>query len=228
MGVSQQEVPPERPAVISPDPHGITELLHRAADDPAAASRLMPLVYEELHRLATEMMRGERRDHTLQATALVNEAFVRLLGPGGAKIEWKDRAHYLRTAARAMRRILVDYARAHNAEKRGGEVRREHITIDDRAAPDSEGGAGGGSGATFEVLSLHEALEGLAKVHPRMAQVVELRFFGGLTIDQAARVLEVSTGTVEGDWSFARSWLRNEMKGEGGKAGSDGAPGRRA
>lgn len=192
----------------------ITELLHRAGDDPAAADRLMPLVYEELHRLATELMRGERKDHTLQATALVNEAFVRLLGPGGAKIEWKDRAHYLRTAARAMRRILVDHARAHGADKRGGDVRREHITIDDRAAP----GGASESEVTLEVVSLHEALEGLAAVHPRMAQVVELRFFGGLTIDQTSRVLNVSTGTVEGDWSFARTWLRKAMQ----ERGADG------
>jgi len=197
----------------------ITELLHRAGDDPAAADRLMPLVYDELHRLATELMRGERRDHTLQATALVNEAFVRLLGPGGAKIEWKDRAHYLRTAARAMRRILVDHARARNAEKRGGAVEREHVTIDDRAAP----GSASGGAETFEVVSLHEALEGLGNIHPRMAHVVELRFFGGLTIDQTARVLNVSTGTVEGDWSFARMWLRKAMQ----ERGADGqAPGR--
>lgn len=181
----------------------ITELLRRVGSDAKAADELMPLVYGELHRLASEMMRGERRDHTLQATALVNEAFVRLLGPGGASIEWKDRAHYLRTAARAMRRVLVDHARARKADKRGGDMAREQVTIDDRAAP--------GQAETAEVLSLHEALESLGAEHPRMAQVVELRFFGGLTIEQAARVLEVSTGTVEGDWSFARAWLKKTM-----------------
>lgn len=165
-----------------------------------ASARLMPLVYEELRRLAREYLRRERADHTLQATALVHEAYLRLVDE--KSMTWKDRAHFYGIAARLMRRILVDHARAHNAAKRGG--LEQKLALDearDLPAP----------GAT-DLVALDSALQNLAKTYPRKSEVVELKFFGGLEANEIAEVLQVSQKTVLRDWSFAKLWLCRELK----------------
>lgn len=177
-----------------------TILLTQAqAGDARAAERLAPQVYEELRRLAAVYLRGERPDHTLQPTALVHEAYLRLID--ASRVDWCDRAHFFRTAARAMRRVLVDHARARGAEKRAGAWQR--ITL---AGLDPES-----AGPDFELLALDELLERLAVLHERHAQVVELRFFGGLTIAETAVALGVSETTVEDDWAMARAWLQRQL-----------------
>jgi RNA polymerase sigma-70 factor (ECF subfamily) len=179
----------------------ISTLLRRAREDRESALReLFPLVHAELRRLAGAQMRRERRDHTLEPTALVNEAYARLAGE--ARLEWQDRAQFLTLAARAMRQVLVDHARARNARKRGGDVAR--VTLNEELLE------GGGRGV--DVLDLHEKLEELAALNERPARVVELRFFGGLTFEESGHVLGVSGKTVEADWYFARAWLRREMR----------------
>jgi RNA polymerase sigma factor (TIGR02999 family) len=165
-----------------------------------ASARLMPLVYEELRRLAREYLRRERPDHTLQATALVHEAYLRMVDEKSAS--WKDRAHFYGIAARLMRQILVDHARAHNAAKRGG--LEQKFTLDEaRDLP--------ASGAT-DLVELDGALENFAKTYPRKSEVVELKFFGGLETHEIAEVLQVSEKTVLRDWSFAKLWLCRELK----------------
>lgn len=172
--------------------------------DASAAERLAPQIYEELRRLAAIYLRGERPDHTLQPTALVHEAYLRLID--ASRVDWRDRAHFFRTAARAMRRVLVDHARARGAEKRAGA--RQRITL---AGVDPEL-----AGPDFELLALDELLERLAVLHERHAQVVELRFFGGLTIAETAAALGVSETTVEDDWAMARAWLQRQLtRGDG-------------
>jgi RNA polymerase sigma factor (TIGR02999 family) len=159
----------------------------------------MPLVYDELRRLAREYIRRERADHTLQATALVHEAYLRMVDE--KNVTWKDRAHFYGIAARLMRRILVDHARAHNAAKRGGLEKK--LALDearDLPAP----------GAT-DLVALDGALENLAKTYPRKSEVVELKFFGGLEANEIAEVLQVSQKTVLRDWSFAKLWLCREL-----------------
>jgi len=159
----------------------------------------MPLVYEELRRLAREYIRRERADHTLQATALVHEAYLRMVNE--KSVTWKDRAHFYGIAARLMRRILVDHARAHGAAKRGGLEKK--LALDearDLPAP----------GAT-DLVALDDALESLAKAYPRKSEVVELKFFGGLEANEIAEVLQVSQKTVLRDWSFAKLWLCREL-----------------
>jgi RNA polymerase sigma factor (TIGR02999 family) len=179
-------------------PGDVTQLLHEAAQGSEdAARRLMPLVYAELRALAGSYMKDERRASTLQPTALVNEAFVRLLA--GAPMEITSRTHFFALAARAMRHVLVDAARERAAAKRGaGAV---HVTLDD-AVPATHA-----AGADPEVLAVHEALEKLATLHERQARVVELRYFGGLTIEEIAALLGVSTVTIDNDWAAARAWL---------------------
>lgn len=163
-------------------------------------ARLMPLVYEELRRLAQQVMRGERRDHTLQATALVHEAFLRLVGDD--QLAWQNRAHFFGAAAAAMRRILVDHARARGAAKRGGKaVREAALALDGLPDPTSEQ-----QGAGF--LLLDAAIERLALVHADAAQVVRLRYFAGLDVESTAAMLGVSSPTVKRTWAFARGWLR--------------------
>jgi RNA polymerase sigma-70 factor (ECF subfamily) len=169
--------------------------------DRAALERLLPLVYGELHRMAAHYMHGERRGHTLQTSALVNEAYLRLADY--RQMRWQDRAHFFAVAAQAMRRILVDHARRRGNQKRGGDVRKVSldealIVSDDRAA---------------EVVALDDALARLAEIAPRKSQLVELRFFGGLGIEETAEVLQVSPGTVMRDWTLAKAWLRREMTG---------------
>jgi RNA polymerase sigma factor (TIGR02999 family) len=168
--------------------------------DNAAASQLIPLVYDELHRLASGYMRRERPNHTLQPTALLHEAYVRLMSD--CDVQWKDRAHFLGVAATVMRRVLVDWARARNTEKRGGGA--ERILFEDESA---------GSLATqaVEIIDLDVALDKLENLDPRLSRIVELRYFGGLSVEETAEVLSVSVRTVKRDWSIARAWLRNEM-----------------
>jgi RNA polymerase sigma factor (TIGR02999 family) len=173
-------------------------LLDWSEGDRDAPARLMPLVYEELRRLARERLRRERANHTLQATALVHEAFLRLVDQ--TRVSWRSRAHFFAVAAGQMRRILVDHARAHHAAKRGGPAQQlcleETIALAERPV---------------DLVSLDEALDGLTRIYPRKARVVELKFFGGLDSKEIAEVLEVSEKTVRRDWSFAKLWLLREL-----------------
>jgi RNA polymerase sigma-70 factor, ECF subfamily len=185
---------------MDPNPGEVTQLLKAMhAGNSGAADRLLPLVYTELHRLAQAYMRRERPDHTLQATALINEAFLRLIGED---IDWNNRAHFIGLAAHVMRQVLVDYARQHNAERRAGGLHRVEMHDDLAISPDR----------LDEVVSVDQALTGLATHNPRQARVVELRYFGGLSIDQIARVLDVSPRSIKRDWSLARIWLSRQMR----------------
>ena len=184
----------------------ITRLLKAwGRGDSGALDRLTPLVYEQLRRMARSYMRNERVGHTLQATALVNEAFLRLVD--ARDLDWKDRAHFFAVCARVMRRILVDAARSRGAIKRGGEADRvEHST-----AIDLDRLATAGTDMSVQVCALDEALDRLAEIDPRRAQVIELRFFGGLTVEETGQVLQVSPQTVMRDWRLARAWLAREL-----------------
>ena len=180
---------------------GPTELLRAwSQGDGSALERLVPLVYEELHRLARRYMRQERPDHTLQATSLVNEAYLRLIDVN--RVEWRDRAHFLAVAAQMMRRILVESARSRRRQKRGGGA--VHVNFDDvQELPDLK--------EQRDLVALSDALSALATFDARMGQVVELRFFGGLTVEEAAEVLNVSPETVMRDWKTAKAWLLREI-----------------
>jgi len=165
-----------------------------------AASRLIPLVYAELRRLAGSYMRRERSDHTLQATALVHEAYLKLVDQ--RSVNWENRAHFFGVAAQAMRRILVDHARRHLREKRGG--KQPLVPMDEALvfAPEQ----------SLDLLTLDQALERLTKLDPRQGKIVELRFFGGLSVEQTAELLNVSPKTVKRDWSMAKAWLHGDLK----------------
>jgi RNA polymerase sigma factor (TIGR02999 family) len=177
-----------------------TRLLSRIGQgDAAAAERLLPHVYEELRSLAAGYFRRQRNDHTLQPTALVHEAYLKLINQTAA--HWNDRAHFFAVAARAMRQILVNHALARKAEKRGGGAPR--MFLSDELAPTAA--------RDFDPISLDESLRKLAEFDPRKAQVVELRFFSGLAVEEVAHVLGVSKTTVEGDWRLARAWLSKEL-----------------
>jgi len=167
--------------------------------DQTAASRLMPLVYEELRARAAEYLRHERPDHTLQATALVHEAYLKLVDQDRAT--WKNRAHFGSVAASLIRRILVQHARAHNAEKRGGKL--ENRYLDETRELGCE--------RPREIVALDEALQSFTSTYPREGNVVELKFFGGLEANEIAEVLNVSTKTVLRDWNFAKLWLRRDL-----------------
>ena len=181
----------------------ITQLLVAwSSGDQSALTRLAPLVYDELHRLAHHYMRGERAGHTLQTTALVNEAYVRLID--WKNVRWQNRAHFFAVSAQLMRRILVDFARAHNYEKRGGGVRPVELDKAAKVADDK----------STNMVALDEALKALAELDDRQSRVVELRFFGGLTNHEVAEVLKVSEATVRRDWSLARAWLHRELTGD--------------
>lgn len=176
-----------------------TDILHRIErDDDSAAAELLPLVYDELRRLAEGYMGRERPGHTLQPTALIHEAYFKLVGGGE---EFRSRAHFVGVAAHAMRQVLVDHARRRRSEKRGGD--RVRVTLDE-ADPRWTVRAD-------DVIALHEAIEVLGRSEERLARVVELRYFGGLTIREAAVVLGVSHTTVEDDWSLAKAWLAREL-----------------
>ena len=179
---------------------GPTELLRAWSEgDGSALDKLIPLVYEELYRLARRYMRQERPDHTLQATSLVNEAYLRLIDVN--RVEWRNRTHFLALAAQMMRRILVEFARNRHRQKRGGGA--VQVSLDDvQELPDSK---------EHDLVALSDALSGLATFDSRMSQVVELRFFGGLTVDETADVLNVSPETVMRDWKTAKAWLLREI-----------------
>ena len=182
-------------------PGHVTQLLERwGGGDRSALDELMPLVYDELRRLAGNYLRRERADHTLQPTALVHQAYVRLVGEKQGR--WQGRKHFYGIAARLMRQILVDHARSHGAEKRGGG--RAAVSLghaEEVAGPPA-----------VDVLAIHEALERLAAFDEQRARVVELRFFGGLSIEEAAEALGVGHATVEREWALARAWLRKELR----------------
>ena len=188
-----------------PNPGEVTQLLKAMqAGDSAAAADLLPLVYGELHRLASAAMRRERPDHTLQPTALINEAYLRLMGKD---IDWNDRAHFIGVAAHVMRQVLVDYARAHRAQRRAGGFHRVEMDDDLAIAPER----------IDEVVAIDEALTRLAAQNPRQARVVELRYFGGLSVEQIAELLGIAPRSVKRDWSLARIALTRDLR-QGGDA----------
>ena len=189
------ETPPD------PTPPGeATRLLRAAAaGDPVGSDRLLDLLYRELHRVAGGYMKGQRGAHTLQPTALVHEAWAKLFG--GAEPAFRDREHFLATAARAMRQVLVDHARGRRSDKRGGEWKRVELTLD-RAVEWS---------GPLDVEGLDRALTALEAEYPRQARVVELRFFGGLTHEEIAAVLECSPRTINTEWAMAKAWLHREL-----------------
>jgi RNA polymerase sigma factor (TIGR02999 family) len=176
-------------------------LLAWRGGDEAALEQLVPLVHQELHRIARGCMRGERAGHSLQATALVNEAYLRLIG--AQQVDWQNRVHFLAVSARLMRRILVDFARAKNYQKRGGGA--QAVTLDEALVVAEPG---------RDLVAIDEALDALAKMDERKAKVVEMRFFGGLTVEETAVALGVSPDTVMRDWRLAKAWLMRELKGE--------------
>ena len=186
-----------------PSPHRVTELLFEwSHGNQAALEELIPLIEDELHRIARRYMRRERHGHTLLTTALVNEAYLRLAESKG--VRWQNRAHFFAIAARIMRRIMVDYARRRQHLKRGGGALK--VTLDEAAVVADERGA--------ELMALDEALNELTRKYPRKGLVVEMRFFGGLTVEEAAEVLKVDARTVKRDWLFARAWLHNRISGD--------------
>ena len=198
MGDSEQ---PVNEAAPDPDSREVSGLLRAWSDgDRAALDRLTSIVYDELRRLARRYMRGERPGHSLQTTALVNEAYMRLVDY--KSMQWQNRAHFFAVASQLMRRILVEHARRHNL-KRGGGV--PHVSFEDTAE------VGGDRAADF--VALDDALDALARVDPRKVQVVEMRFFGGLSVEETAEVLRVSPITVMRDWSTAKAWLYRELTG---------------
>src|SRR5262245_44679715 len=186
------------------DQPGITQLLIAWSDgEREALEQLVPLVYDDLRRLAAGYMGRERSGHALQPTALVHEAYVRLVDQN--RVQWRNRAHFFGVAASMMRRILVDDARKRRADKRGGGAERVTLTGDDIAASDQNG---------IDVLALHESLERLAAFDPQQERIVELRYFGGLTIEEAAEVVGISRATVVREWTIAKAWLRADLSGE--------------
>lgn len=177
-------------------------LLALSKGDTEAPDKLMPLVYDELRRLASSYMRRERQAHTLQATALVNEAYLKLVDQ--TQIDWKGRAHFFSIAARLMREILVDHARTRNADKRGGGATR--IALDEAVSFADE--------REFDLVALDDALAALGKFDPQQSRIVELRFFGGLTIEETSEVIGISPATVKRDWGLAKAWLKREISNE--------------
>ncbi|MGC2831919.1 MAG: sigma-70 family RNA polymerase sigma factor [Candidatus Acidiferrum sp.] len=183
----------------------ITQLLADWSEgDEAALRRLLPLVYDELHRLANAYMRRERHDHTLQTTALVHEAYLRLVGQ--QNVHWQTRAHFFAVAARVMRNILVDHARGRGRAKRGDG--KPSLQLGDVAVMSDE--------RADELVAVNTALDGLTAIDPRKGRVFELRYFGGMSIDEAAEALKVSPATVTRDWKMARAWLRRELGSQAG------------
>jgi RNA polymerase sigma factor (TIGR02999 family) len=174
-------------------------LLAWGRGDTSAFDRLVPLVYDELRRLAQRYMRRERADHTLQATALVNEVYLRMIAVN--QVQWQNRAHFFAIAARVMRQILVDSARSHRASQRGGAAHQ--VSLDEALVPTAV--------RHPDLVALDEALKRLESVHPRKCQVVELRYFGGMKLEEAAAVLGISRDTVKRDWRFAKLWLLREL-----------------
>ena len=177
-------------------------LLKWGHGDEGALERLIPLVHQELHRIARRCMAGEAAGHSLQATALVNEAYIRLVD--GKSVQWHDRAHFLAVSARVMRHILVDHARARRYQKRGGLAAK--VSFDEALVVTDE--------PSVDLVALDDALQALAKFDERKSRVVEMRFFGGLSVEETAAALKVSPATVMGDWRLAKAWLKREMRGD--------------
>lgn len=192
--------PSQQPADQAPASDVTQLLLDWRRGDPAVGDQLLPAIYAELHRQAERAMRRESPEHTLQPTALVHEAYLRLIDQN--RVEWRNRAHFFGVAAQLMRRILVDHARGQHAAKRGGGDRPITLT-DVGAAASTETG--------LDVLALHEALETLAAFDPKQARLVELRYFTGLSIEETAEALGISPATVKREWAIARAWLRREL-----------------
>jgi RNA polymerase sigma factor (TIGR02999 family) len=180
--------------------------------DPDAADRLLPLVLDELRRMARRQMAGERRDHVLQPTALINEVYLRLVDI--RRMQWQDRAHFFAMAARLMRRVLVDFARARRKQKRGGALQR--VTLDPNLLATRD--------TPEDLLAIDTALTALAAEHERKSQVVELRFFGGLNVEETAEVLKISPETVTRDWQFAKTWLLRALTQRDGAPASPADP----
>jgi RNA polymerase sigma factor (TIGR02999 family) len=190
---------------MAPDPQDVTSMLIAwSRGDSSVEDRLMEAVYDDLRRKAAGILRHESPGHTLQPTALVNEAYLRLVDQ--KRVAWQNRAHFLAVAARMMRRVLIDYARRRRAAKRGGEMTR--VTLDDFLAPSGS--------RQLDLLVLDEALAELAALDARQGQIVELRAFGGLSVEETAEVLGISPATVKRDWSFAQAWLQRRLRGAGG------------
>jgi RNA polymerase sigma factor (TIGR02999 family) len=188
--------------MTKPSTHEVTQLLQAWSDGNAEAlDQLVPLVHGELHRLARHYMNGERPGHSLQITELVNEAYLRLVD--WKNVRWQNRAHFFGVAAQMMRRILVDFARSRHYAKRGGETRR--VSLSEAAGISEERGE--------DFIALDDALKSLAALDARKGRIVELRFFGGLSVEETAEVLKVSPRTVMRDWSLAQAWLHRELRG---------------
>ena len=186
---------------MEPAPADVTSLLNKLAEgDQEAAAQLVPLIYDELHRLAARRLRHERPDHTLQATALVHEAYMKLVAQRDAK--WQNRTQFFAVASQVMRRILVDYARGQQRIRRGG--KEQKVSLDDVLLVSSD--------RTEEVLAVNESLLRLEKFDFRQGRIVELRYFGGLTVDEAAEILGVSSKTVMREWKIAKAWLYGDLK----------------
>ena len=191
---------PSRPGAPSADGDVSGLLRAWSAGDQDALQALTPIVYEELHRLARHYMRRERPEHSLQATALVNEAYMRLADY--TRMQWQNRAHFFAVSAQVMRRILVEHARRHNV-KRGRGV--PHVSLDEAVV------VAGSEDVDTDLVALDDALVALARIDPRKVQIVEMRFFGGLSVEEIGDVLKVSTGTVKRDWRAAKAWLHREL-----------------
>jgi RNA polymerase sigma factor (TIGR02999 family) len=194
----------------------VTQLLAQWRDgDERAFAELSALMYEELRQLAQRHLRRERSDHTIQKTALVNEAFVRLVGQ--QSVDWQSRAHFIGLASKLMRRVLVDYARARLADKRGGGA--GVLSLDEMAAPEADEAPDTTPTALQhldahtqeEVSAIDQALQRLEQIDARQAQIVEMRYFGGLTVEQTAEAIDISAATVKREWTLARAWLRREL-----------------
>jgi RNA polymerase sigma-70 factor, ECF subfamily len=192
---------PDSPSPSAPDVTGL--LLAWGRGDESAADRLVPAVYDELRRHAERAMRREGAEHTLQATALVHESYLRLVDQ--RRVEWRNRAHFFAIASTIMRRVLVDHARARLTAKRGGHADRVSLSAAEPATPEGTDEA--------DLLALHDALEKLTALDPDQARLVELRYFGGLTIEETAEALSISPATVKREWAVARAWLRRELSG---------------
>jgi RNA polymerase sigma factor (TIGR02999 family) len=188
--------------VATPAPHDVTALLESWSNgDPDALQRLMPLVYDELHRLARNYLRRERPDHTLQSTALVHEAYMRMVNQ--KTVHWQNRAHFFGVAAQSIRHILVDYARSYQTTKRGSGGHK--LSLDEAIAITEA--------RDIDLIALDDALNGLSAVDPQQGRIVELRFFGGLSIEETADVLKISPATVKRDWVMAKAWLYRNLSG---------------
>jgi RNA polymerase sigma-70 factor, ECF subfamily len=184
----------------TPSTKSVTQLLIDWRNgDPEAVDKLMPLVYDELHRLAARYMRRERSDHTLQPTALIHEAYLRLVDQ--RNVQWQNRAHFFAIAAQLMRRIVINHARDRAAGKRGGVARK--VPLDEAIDLSGERAA--------DLIALDDALTGLATIDPQQSRIVELRFFGGLNVEETAEILAVSPATVKREWRIAKAWLRKEI-----------------